>query len=999
MGRGDAQVKLRGYRIELGEIEQVLAAHPAVSQAAVIMELGETGEQRLAAYIEPRKGAEEKSSRLELWPSVAEFFVFDDILYTAMGNDERRIDSYRRALRRVVQQKVVLDIGTGNDAILSRLCIEEGALRVYAVEVLEETYRRARARVAHLGLGEQIIVLHGDATTITLPESIDVCVSGIVGSIGGSEGAAQILNATHRLLKPQAAILPQRSLTRIAAVSLPAQFLAQPGWSPLSVHYVQQIFEQVGYPFDVRLWIKNVTPADLMSDAGTFEDLDFTDVIAPESEHSSTLAVRRSGVVDGFLVWLHLYIGEGEELDILEHQHSWLPVYLPVFYPGIEVSADDCIEVTCQRTLALNQRNPNYRVEGRLIRQSGEIIPFYYEMPHVEQRFQATPFYKALFPTDTPYGHVRDLALETLASADLMQYMQRSLPSYMLPTTIVLLDHLPLTISGKIDRRALARKRESLVGTEEAQSEATDAPRTPIEEMLLIIWRELLGNTSLGINDDFFDAGGHSLLATRLVSRLQALFQVTISVTDLFETATIAAFAPVVEQALRGDAASAMPLLVPAPRMGELPLSFAQQRIWFLDQLEPGNVIYLIPVAQRLSGSLVLAALERSIVAVVQRHETLRTTFSQSDGRAVQVIHAVGRSSLSLIDLRGLAPEMREAEARSLAEQEASQACDLGQGPLLRTYLLRLAAEDHVFLLTLHHIIADGQSGEIVMRELTAFYQAESSGQTCALSPLAVQYADFAVWQRGWLQGKILEQQLAYWKVQLADAPPLHLPIDHPRSPVQTYRGASYYMTLPPALRDSLQALSKRENVTLFMTLLAAFQVLLARYSGQTDISIGTPIANRNHEALAGLIGLFVNTLVMRTNLAENPSFVDLLARVRVTALGAYAHQDVPFEQLVEELRPARDLSRSPLFQIMFSMQQASGSGEHVEGLQLRRLDVAHHTTKFDLTLSTLSTTQGLQCGIEYNSDLFEEQTVHRLFAHWRVLLEAIIALPEQPIF
>ena len=429
------------------------------------------------------------------------------------------------------------------------------------------------------------------------------------------------------------------------------------------------------------------------------------------------------------------------------------------------------------------------------------------------------------------------------------------------------------------------------------------------------------------------------------------------------------------------------------------PMSFAQQRLWFLDQLEPGNSVYNIPAAMCLRGALNGAALEQSLNEIVRRHEALRTTFSVMEGQPVQVIAPGLALTLPVVDLGNLLETEREAEAQRLTIEEAQRPFDLAQGPLLRTTLLRLDKEEHILLLTMHHIVSDGWSMGVLFRELSALYEAFSAGKPSPLPELPIQYADFAVWQRQWLQGETLEAQLAYWKKQLDGVcPVLELPTDRPRPAVQTFRGARQSMVLSKSLTEAVKALSHQEGTTLFMTLLAAFQTLLYRYTGQDDIIVGSPIANRNRSEIEGLIGFFVNTLVLRTDLSDNPTFRELLGRVREVALGAYAHQDLPFEKLVEALHPERDLSRNPMFQVMFILQNTPMATLELGGLTLNQLNVDWGIAMFDLTLSMRATEQGLMGFLEYNTDLFNAATISRMLDHFQTLLEGIVANPDQPI-
>ncbi|BCL83211.1 non-ribosomal peptide synthetase [Ktedonobacteria bacterium brp13] len=424
-------------------------------------------------------------------------------------------------------------------------------------------------------------------------------------------------------------------------------------------------------------------------------------------------------------------------------------------------------------------------------------------------------------------------------------------------------------------------------------------------------------------------------------------------------------------------------------------LSFAQQRLWFLEQLEPGSTTYLIPHIQSFSGALNVQALERSLHELVVRHESLRTTFEERSGQPVQIIHPAPRFTLPVLDLSGLATEHREREALALAEQEVQRPCDLTQGPLFRTYLVRLEPQKHLLTLTQHHIITDGSSIVILARELTTLYQAFVAGLPSPLTPLPIQYVDYALWQREWLQGEVLATQLAYWRTQLAGIEPLAFPLDHSRPAFQTSHGARKMQIVPLAIQASLQRLSQQEGVTMFMLLLAAFQALLQRYTGQADISVGTPIANRTRAEIEGVVGFFINTLVLRSDLSGDPSFKQFLANVRATCLQAYAHQDIPFEKVVEEIEPGRDLNRSPLFQVMFVLQETATEQREVAGLRTGMVSAEHNSSKFDLTLSAIQTAQGLCCYLEYNTDLFESKTIDRLLEHWQILLTGIVQTPQ----
>ncbi|MEL0601303.1 MAG: amino acid adenylation domain-containing protein, partial [Planktothrix rubescens PR222] len=577
---------------------------------------------------------------------------------------------------------------------------------------------------------------------------------------------------------------------------------------------------------------------------------------------------------------------------------------------------------------------------------------------------------------------------------EMRQFLKEKLPEYMIPSAFVILESLPLTPNGKIDRRALPEPEQSY--------ERTDKfilPRNPIEEILVTIWSEVLKVKQISINDNFFELGGHSLLATQLISRIRTNLQIEIPLRSLFAAPTIEELGQQIQQLQQQDLTLSAPPILPRSEQSELLLSYAQTRLWFLDQLEPNSPFYNIPVALRLQGHLNQVALTQSLEEIIQRHEALRTNFITVNGQPTQVIQTVTNWTVSVINLQHLSPEEQEIAATNLVKGESFKPFDLANEALVRATLIVLNNNEYWLLLCLHHVISDGWSMGVFIEELTALYNANNQGQPSPLKPLPIQYADFAIWQRKWLQGEVLENQLNYWKKQLADAPNfLPLPTDKSRPAVQTFTGAYQEFQLSLELTQKLTELSQQQGVTMFMTLLAVYGTLLYRYTGQSDILIGTPIANRNRREIESLIGFFVNTLVMRTDCSENPSFQELLMRVREMSLGAYAHQDLPFEMLVEALQPERNLSHTPLFQVMFVLQNTPLSEVEMSGLTVNSLPLEGETAKFDLTLSMQNTETGLMGVWEYNTDLFNSETIERMNGHFMTLLEGIIANPRERV-
>jgi amino acid adenylation domain-containing protein len=521
-------------------------------------------------------------------------------------------------------------------------------------------------------------------------------------------------------------------------------------------------------------------------------------------------------------------------------------------------------------------------------------------------------------------------------STELRPHLERHLPAHMVPSAFVALERLPLTPNGKVDRRALPAPEGH-----EAER-AYVAPATATEEVLAGIWCAVLGLERVGAEDNFFALGGHSLIATRVSSRAREAFGVEVPLRLIFESQTVRALAARVDAMVGGGERTEVAPLVPVGREADLPLSFAQQRLWFIDQLEPGSSAYNIPFALRLTGELDVRALRRSVDLIAARHEVLRTRFLEVDGEPVQRIDTPAPVPMPLVDLSGLSERRREAEALRLARAQAAWPFDLAAGPVLRAGLLRVAGDEHAALFNVHHVASDGWSTGILVREISAAYTAFVAGEAPSLPALPVQYADFAVWQRRHVQGEVLERQISYWRERLAGAPPvLELPTDRPRSPLMSERGAVHGFELTPEVAGRLRALSETSGTTLYTVLLAAWQALLARYAGTDDVVVGSPVAGRERLEVEGLIGFFVNTLVLRGDLSGEPDLLGVGRRVKETVLGAQSHAELPFERLVDELGVERALTHTPLFQVIFTLDVADGRGGAGAPLQLPGLDVA----------------------------------------------------------
>ncbi len=943
LGRADGQVKVRGYRIELGEVEAALSEHQAVEQAVVVVREDVPGEKRLVAYVKHRQrmprpnhqGASRK--RAVDFAGRARYTLPNNVTIAHHNRNEtdylfKEIFTKRVYLKHDINlppNACVFDVGANIGMFTMFVRDQCPTAKIYAFEPLSDLYTTLRIN-AGLGGGNAVKTFDYGLSDAEKTETFTYYrrYTMMSGQSSYADAPDEVEVIKNYLRNEQ------------------KQGVAEAGQL---LEYASELLEGRFEGTEQKCRLRPLT--DVIREEG----VELIDLLKVDVQRAELDVLRGIGATDWAKIGQVVMEvhdkqgteseGRGEVIRKLLEEHGY----------SVVLEQDELLKNTDRYNLyAVAKWYDGERRKQKAIDE--------------EQR-EADEF------------------ASTLTGSGLRKFVAQKLPEHMIPSAFVILPSLPLTRHGKVDRAALPAPEQVERGGEFV------APRTPIEEILVNLYAEVLHVERVSVEDNFFELGGHSLLATQLISRIRQLFQLEVPLRLLFERPTVALLAEGIRM-LRtaGDSAMTPPSIERVSRESPLPLSFAQQRLWFIDQLEAGSPFYNSPAAVRLYGHLDLKALEQTMTEVVRRHEVLRTHFAVVDGEPVQVIAEAGAVSMPVTELRQMGEQEREAEVERLAREEAQRAFDLSRGPLLRVGVLRLGEEEHVVFLTMHHIVSDAWSMGVLVREVAALYAAFSGGQPSPLPEPAIQYADYAAWQREWLTGDVLESQLSYWREQLGgELPILKLPTDHVRPGVQSYRGGQVSFEVGREFTDKLKALSQRQGATLFMTLLSAFQVLLMRYSGQEDVIVGTPVAGRTRTELEGLIGFFVNTLVMRTDLSGDPTFEELVGRVREVCLGAYGHQDIPFEKLVEELAPERSLSQTPLFQVAFGVQNVPVEVVEFAGLRLDPVVAQNETGRYDLTLWLSERGGGLSGRLTYNRDLYEEERVERMAGHYGRLLESIV--------
>ncbi|HEX8770848.1 MAG TPA: condensation domain-containing protein, partial [Acidimicrobiales bacterium] len=1063
VGRLDDEVKVRGFRVAPAEVEAALTAHPGVADAVVVAHPDPNGDTRLMAYVvaaasgdePPGDGAAER---------VTEWAALFDEAQGAPASDNPALDTagwintytgeqlpplemaewadQTASLILDLRPRRVLELGCGTGLVLWR--VAPLCENYVATDISDATLARLQQRVTDVGW-DHVRLMRAEAADFSAVSGkrFDVAVVNSVVAAFPSLGYLEtVLSRAVDAVGPVGAVFvgDVRNLALLGAFYASVETArAQP--STPAGELRRRIERRRARELELV-----VDPSFFVTWADGVGAVSGVEVGLKRGRYANELSRFRYDVilhvgaqdqppaVDRWLDWdgdglsraqLRRLLSDRDRaaLGVTAIPNSRVATDARI----VELLASDAPPSTAAELAAATGTPAG--VDPEDIYRLGEEVSYAVQCSwagaHSSGAFDAV-FVPAPHPRRTPIAFPRRATAKTRAQqatdplagrgvdrrpelvADLRRHLAETLPRHMVPATFVTVTELPLTANGKVDREAL---RAPPVGVQRVPSPGIPAV-TPTEKALATIWADVLGLEEVGADGDFFDLGGDSLLGMQVISRAREAFGVEVPLGTIFEGLTVQAMARVVNH-LRGDTrVSTGAALEPVERRPDMPLSFGQERLWFLDQLVPENPFYNVPAAYRLSGPLDVDILRSALEEIVERHETLRTTFPVGDGQPCQRTATSPDVDLSIVDLSGLEPAECDDQARRVAGTFVGRPFDLTGGPLMRTALVRLGAQDHILVVVMHHIVSDGWSLGVLIAELRALYTAFSRRDPSPLPPLAIQYADYAAWQRRWLVDQRLSDQLSYWTAALAGAPPaLELPTDRPRPPIPSYRGGSHRFEVPADVGRRLQSLSRAEGTTAFMTLLAALAVTLSRCTGSDDIVVGTPVAGRVRPELERLIGFFVNTLALRVDLSGDPSFVELLQRVRTTALEAFEHQELPFETLVRELDPFRDLSRNPVVQVLFQVVAPSEGpvalGDSVVLRDVGGLTGAEYVSAggmatvapFDLDLTMAPMPDGAFSGVVvFSTDLFEPSTVAWLASRFTATLGAVVADPERSV-
>ncbi len=1040
LGRSDQQVKVRGYRIELGEIEAAINEHPLVRESAVVVREDEAGDRRLVAYLVP--GNDDAADALHAEQLSQWETVWDEIYTetTSAGQDphfnitgwnssytgapipsqemSEWVNSTVQRIRGLHPQRV-LEIGCGSGLLLFRLAPH--CTHYHGTDLSQKVIDYVKTNLVHAPESCRITLAQQPAEDFSGIEkaAFDVLIlNSVVQYFPGIDYLVNVLDSAIKAVRPGGSIfigdvrnlklleafhtsvqlhnapssLPVRDLGQRIQTHVqhekelvidPAFFKQLPKRFPeitgvqVRLKRGQYVNELTAFRYDVILEIggtqqgsQNGDAYDWRNENGGLERL--KQLVADSRADALTIRNLPNARVSDAVTALNAIRGDDESNSVAElrdvtRESSGIdPEQVWALGESLGYVADITWSENDSGSFDVTFRRANIAAT----------------LDH-KDRGDTYPAWEKYANNPVRSDQARKLEPE------LRKVLAVKLPEHMVPSHFMILDALPRTSNGKLDRKALPAPHQLRPNIEQAFV----APRNATEEKVASVWAEVLKLKMVGVHDNFFDLGGHSLLGTQVISRLCKLFDTPLQLRWLFQFPTVALLAEKIETARPTGTEDEAPALEPILRDQKLSLSYAQQRLWFLTELQPESAFYNIAIGMRIRGPLNSPALAAALDALIMRHESLRTVFPDSGDGPIQIILNRPRNAWSAIDLSG------ESEARDLLRREAEQPFDLSDGPLFKATLVKLGDADHVFVIYLHHIVSDGWSTAIIFRDLEKLYDAYCQNRPSPLPELKIQYADYAVWQKRYLDVHRLEKLTSFWKSYLAGAPlVLELPADNKRPASQTYSGADVAVQFSGQLSSALKKLSHTQGVTLFMTLMAAFQLFVSRSTGRDDVVIGTDIANRNRVELEQLVGFFVNLLPVRIDLAGDPTFVELLDRAAKSILAVYAHQELPFEKLVEELKPERDLTRNPVVQILFVMQNTEQRTLRLAGASVEPFKVASASSRFDLALFISERDNRLEGLWRYNSDLFTSATISKLSATFEALLTSIVANPLERV-
>jgi len=1051
LGRIDHQVKIRGFRIELGEIEEQLVGHGAVKEAVVVAREDVPGDKRLAAYVvldSAEAGPEQpqgdiQDEQVSKWEMIFDSFYDntdlnaeqDSTFNISVWNNSytgepiprtEMVEWVDRTVDRILSLKPqrILEMGVGTGLMLFRLAPHAvsytGAdFSQPALDYIQAQINTSQRSFSNVSLMQRT----ADNFTGIEPGSLDtVVLNSVVQYFPSGEYLVNVLRGAVQAVRHGGRIFvgDVRNLNLFELFHASVEMFRSEG--DLSAAQLMQLVQKrMAYEeelliapeffYALQQHLPEITHVEVRVKRGHYEN-EMTrfryDVILHVGAAAATLA-------DQTIDWQQAGMTTQAVRQLLTEQRppvlaltGLLDKRVEAERKALELLASAEQELTVEEVRqALEHAEMNGVAPESLYELAAELG---YRLETFVSRTAEIGLFDAVFAAEDldvwpilTEQEVKGRSLKewtnTPAQAQqqaqkiamLRRHLRECLPEYMLPSAIVVLDRIPLTPNGKTDRQALPVPDYSAELDREYQP-----PRNPEEEVVADIFAQVLGIERVGIHDNFFEMGGHSLLATQVIARIRDACGIQLMMPHLFEAKTVAGVVQKM-QAIEGTGQDMT--IVPVDALGELPLSFAQQRLWLMDQLIPDHPVYNIPFVLHLQGRVEIEIVQRSLNEILRRHSALRTTFTHVEGTPYQVIQAERELIVSSVDFRSVADGERRERADAWMREEARKPFDLLQDLLIRAALVQVGEEEYDLFLNMHHIVSDGWSLWVLVQEFGELYPALAAGLSSPLPELPVQYVDFAQWQRAWLQGDVLEKQLAYWRGQLSGSLPiLQLPTTRTRPTEQRYEGATVKFDLDEAIVTRLQALSQQTGATLFMTMLAAFQTLLYRYTGQEDMVLGSAIAGRNQRELEPLIGFFVNTLVLRTSLSGSPTFRELLNRVRHVCMGAFANQDVPFEKLVDELQPERNAGYSPLFQVMFVFENAPLTTIELPQLKVTPSLVDNGTAKFDLTLFVSEEPGGYKATFEYNSEVLDAEFMVEMSHQFQRLLQQIAVSPDQSV-